>query len=75
MQFTAIGDTTNVASRVEGLTKAVGVPLLFTKGTADRLPETFQFSPLPPQRVKGQPEPIEIFTTWIEEQQNQAMMS
>lgn len=75
MQFSAIGDTTNVASRVEGLTKVVGVPLLFTKGTLERLPDSYQVTPLPPQMVKGQPEPVEIFTTWIEEEKIQAMMS
>lgn len=62
MQFSVIGDTTNLASRVEGLTKEVLEPLLFTRGTLDRLGVPYPVRALEPQWVKGQPQPIEIFT-------------
>jgi adenylate cyclase len=63
MQYTAIGDTTNLAARVEGLTKTVGEPLLFTRATRDQLPEDWRIKPSGEYEVKGQPKPVEVFTT------------
>jgi adenylate cyclase len=60
-EFTALGDAVNVASRVEGLTKVVDTPVLLTAATRTALRRTFALRELPPQRVKGQPEPIPIF--------------
>jgi adenylate cyclase len=53
MEYTAIGDTVNVASRVESLTKVVGAPLLLTDATrrALRVPPLLEL--LPAQQVKG----------------------
>jgi adenylate cyclase len=61
LEFTAIGDTVNVASRIESLTKVVGKRLLITKAVRDRLEDVGGVEELPPQPVRGVAEPISVF--------------
>ena len=61
-EYTAIGDTVNVASRVEALTKKVGAQLIITEATRSKLPEGFYLTQLEPQNVRGKEEPLQIYS-------------
>jgi adenylate cyclase len=60
-KFTVTGDPINVASRVEGLTRDLGVDLLITEEIRKALDAGFRLRPMAPARVKGKPEPIQTY--------------
>ena len=60
-KFTVTGDPINVASRVEGLTRDLGVDLLVTEEIRKALDSGFRLRPMAPVRVKGKPEPIQTY--------------
>ncbi len=66
LEFTAIGDTVNIASRVEGLTKIIGKPLLLTAAVHERSRDSFDFEELPPQEVRGVDGRLSIFAVGCE---------
>jgi class 3 adenylate cyclase/CHASE2 domain-containing sensor protein len=57
--YTAIGDVTNVASRVEGLTKETGYHVVVTRAVAESL-GTQDLVPLGPMAIKGHT-PVEVY--------------
>src|SRR5207237_9172274 len=68
LEFTAIGNTVNIASRMQGLTKTTGRPLLVTAAVRDRSGDSFSFEELPPQEVRGIDGRLSIFAVQYETQ-------
>jgi len=65
LEFTAIGNTVNVASRIQGLTKTVGRPLLVTAAVRDRAADSFMFEEFPAQEVRGIEGRVMIFAVCV----------
>jgi adenylate cyclase len=57
-KFGVVGDTINVASRVEQLTRELSVDLLITEEVRRELDGRFRLRPMPAREVKGKAEPI-----------------
>jgi adenylate cyclase len=60
-EYTVIGDTVNVAARIEQLTKVHRVPILVSEETRQRAGTGLQFTPAQPVRVKGKAEPLQTY--------------
>ncbi len=58
--YTVMGDTVNLGSRLEGLTKQYGVDIIVSTRTEELVPE-FAFRELDLVRVKGKNEPVAIY--------------
>lgn len=64
MEYTVIGDTVNTASRIEGLTKDIGHPILISASLHARLEDRprSRLRSLGPHLVKGKSVPVELYT-------------
>jgi adenylate cyclase len=58
--YTVMGDTVNLGSRLEGLTKQYGVDIIVNARTSKLIPD-FTFRELDLVRVKGKHKPVAIF--------------
>ncbi|WP_105382278.1 CHASE2 domain-containing protein [Neorhizobium alkalisoli] len=60
--YSALGDAVNLAARLEGASKAYGVPLLLGEGTARSVSDAFAVLELDRITVKGKTEESPVFT-------------
>jgi len=59
--YALIGNTVNVASRIQGLTKELGCDILASQKTIEQLQGSFSMDKEPPRLVKGYSRPIIVY--------------
>lgn len=62
LSYALVGDTVNLASRLQGLNKEFGTEIIMSASTRTRLNGNFPLKQLPATRVKGKSLPVEIFS-------------
>ncbi|UVC11739.1 adenylate/guanylate cyclase domain-containing protein [Rhizobium sp. TH2] len=61
LQYTAMGDTINVASRLEGMNKEHGTTILASRAVHEHCHDVIQFRPLGQAHAKGRAEEVELY--------------
>jgi adenylate cyclase len=62
LNYTVLGDTVNVASRLQGLTKEYGVPLILSGSTYERVATVFPCRLLAKVAVRGRQQETTLYT-------------
>jgi class 3 adenylate cyclase len=60
--YTCVGDTVNLAARIEEHTKIAGLPILIDQNTCNELPESIEREGLGPVLFKGKQQAVNIFS-------------
>jgi len=61
-QYSAIGDTTNVASRLQGQSKVLDSSIIISPATYEYVKDYFETRPLGEVSLKGKSKPMQVFT-------------
>ncbi|MEX1029129.1 MAG: adenylate/guanylate cyclase domain-containing protein [Paenibacillaceae bacterium] len=61
IEYTAIGDTVNVTSRIESLTKSSPTCILISESTYRAVFDTFEVKAWEPVEIKGKPDKIKVY--------------
>ena len=61
LSYALVGDAINLGSRIQGLNKVFQTEILISAATREGIGNGIPLKPLPPTKVKGKKEPVEIF--------------
>jgi adenylate cyclase len=61
LSYTLVGDTVNLASRLQNLNKEMGTDVILSNTTKAKMAASLALKPLPPQRVKGRSQIVEVY--------------